>query len=67
MVKTIGCSSKRLGNTNKRLGYTNVPRQNKENSHRYKQKLEKAYVLHKMIESQKQIKEKSNEKIQEVH
>jgi hypothetical protein len=65
MVKTIGCSSKRLGDTNKRLGYTNVPRQNKEKAHRYKQRVEKAYILHRLKNNEQKVKQ--NEKIQEVH
>jgi len=67
MVKTIGCSSKRLGvtNNNKRLGYTNVPRQNKEKTHRYKQKVEKAYILHRLKNNEQKVKQ--NEKIQEVY
>lgn len=38
----------------------------KELNHRYKQRIENAYVLHKMEQSEKQIREKQNEKIQEV-
>lgn len=38
----------------------------KELNHRYKQRIEKNYVLHKMMESENKIKEKKDEKIQEV-
>jgi hypothetical protein len=35
--------------------------------HRRKQKLEKSYILYRMKQSEKQLKETKNEKIQEVH
>ena len=38
----------------------------KELTHRYKQKIEKDYVLDRMKQSEKQNKAKQNEKIQEV-
>jgi hypothetical protein len=37
----------------------------KEKAHRYKQKLEKSYILHRMINAEKKVKQ--DEKIQEVH
>ena len=36
----------------------------KENAHRYKQDVEKSYILHKLINNEQ--KAKQNEKIQEV-
>jgi hypothetical protein len=37
----------------------------KEKAHRYKQKLEKSYILHRMINAEKKVKQ--DEKIQEGH
>jgi hypothetical protein len=42
-----------------------VPRQNKEKAHRYKQKVEKAYILHRLKNNEQKVKQ--NEKIQEVY
>ena len=39
----------------------------KESNHRYKQKIEKAYILKQMIVKQQETKVKQNEKVQEVH
>ena len=39
----------------------------KENAHRYKQDVEKSYVLQLLIQQEKQVKETKNEKVQEVH
>ena len=36
----------------------------KEKDHRYKQKIEKKYILHRMIDAEKKVKQ--DEKIQEV-
>ena len=41
-------------------------RTNKERAHRYKQDVEKSYVLQLLIQKEKQVKETKNEKIQEV-
>jgi|LauGreDrversion4_2_1035121.scaffolds.fasta_scaffold3173732_2 hypothetical protein len=38
----------------------------KEIDHRHKQKIEKAYVLQRMMQSEKQTKVNQNEKVQEV-
>ena len=35
--------------------------------HRRKQKLEKSYILYRMKQSEKQLKETKNEKIQEIY
>ena len=37
----------------------------KEKAHRHKQRLEKTYILHRLIDAEK--KAKQDEKIQEVH
>ena len=39
----------------------------REKAHRYKQDVEKSYVLQLLIQQEKQVKETKNEKIQEVH
>jgi hypothetical protein len=38
---------------------------NKEKAHRYKQKIEKKYILHRMIDAEKKVKQ--DEKIQEIY
>ena len=40
---------------------------NKERAHRYKQDVEKSYVIQLLIQKEKQVKETKNEKVQEVH
>ena len=44
---------------------SNKDRKNKEKAHRYKQKVEKAYILHRLKNNEQ--KAKQNEKIQEVY
>jgi hypothetical protein len=44
----------------------NVNRKTIDNSHKYKQKIEKAYILKQMIVKQQETKVNQNEKIQEV-
>jgi hypothetical protein len=44
---------------------SNKDRKNKEKAHRYKQKVEKAYILHRLKNNEQKVKQ--NEKIQEVH
>jgi hypothetical protein len=39
----------------------------KESNHRYKQKIEKDYILKQLISKQQETKVKQNEKIQEVY
>jgi len=44
---------------------SNKDRKNKEKAHKYKQKVEKAYILHRLKNNEQ--KAKQNEKIQEVY
>lgn len=39
----------------------------KESDHRYKQKIEKDYILKQMMSKQQETKETKNEKIQEIY
>ncbi len=55
-----------LGN-HVRIRKAKAGRTNKERAHRYKQDVEKSYVLQLLIQKEKQVKETKNEKVQEVH
>ena len=55
-----------LGN-HVRIRKAKAERTNKERAHRYKQDVEKSYVLQLLIQKEKQVKETKNEKVQEVH
>ena len=50
-----------------RIRKAKAGRTNKERAHRYKQDVEKSYVLQLLIQQEKQVKETKNEKVQEVH
>lgn len=39
----------------------------KHKAHKYKQRIEKSYILYRMKQSEKQLKETKNEKIQEIY
>jgi hypothetical protein len=54
-----------LGN-HVRIRKAKAVRTNKERAHRYKQDVEKSYVLQLLIQQEKQVKETKNEKVQEV-
>ena len=44
---------------------SNKDRKSKEKAHKYKQKVEKAYILHRLKNNEQKVKQ--NEKIQEVY
>jgi len=50
-----------VGSWKAKVGRTNIDR-----AHRYKQDVEKSYVLQRLIQQEKQVKETKNEKVQEV-
>ncbi len=54
-----------LGN-HVRIRKAKAGRTNKERAHRYKQDVEKSYVLQLLMQKEKQVKETKNEKVQEV-
>jgi hypothetical protein len=49
-----------------RVRTAKTERTNKERAHRYKQDVEKSYVLQLLMQKEKQVKETKNEKVQEV-
>ena len=65
-MKDLGRKMSSLGN-HVRIRKAKAGRTNKERAHRYKQDVEKSYVLQLLIQQEKQVKETKNEKVQEVH